>query len=563
MIFGQLATPAPPSRPLGSSVPGPQASTAYSGAGPCRLIFSAQTGQPAAIDGPRRAPLRASLTNIPLPRGSVDEVVIDHALSMVPYKKVLHALQECRRVLRPGGRFVATGVDAGELLEAARRGSVDLEDMSLGLAGAGYLPDSARGWFTEGRAIDWLWQMGFAGVRGLPSCTQDDPTGVLPPTALPYTWTVEATKPRRVHRSITFSGWTHLSSMYYVGRELGRAFEERGYTLSYQKSGHDPLGTDMLDADEWLSKRVGRPHLGSAWLSLVGLMPPEPRDLVAAFLPADSTLMDANLIAELNRKCHMLLTCSTLSRDILYRSGAEIPIHVLPLGIDLDVFSPHGPTDPMGVDDDTFVFFCHCHFQPRKGLDILLTAFVEEFCHGENVALVVKESEAVRGTGQALARMIKLAKAGVPDPPEIRLIVDAPPAEGIAAMLRRADCFVWSTRIEGFGLPPLEALACGTPVVSPSFGGFMDYLDDEVAILTEVDGMERMDEAARRFRLFDPAGEWGRPDPQSLRRGMRRAFEDRQALQAMGEAGVRRASQYGWPEVAGQWVDLIDDALPW
>lgn len=48
------------------------------------------------------------------------------------------------------------------------------------------------------------------------------------------------------------------------------------------------------------------------------------------------------------------------------------------------------------------------------------------------------------------------------------------------------DCFVFSSVVEGFGLPPLEAMACGTPVISTDCGGVKDYLDDTNSIIVPV-----------------------------------------------------------------------------
>jgi glycosyltransferase involved in cell wall biosynthesis len=45
-------------------------------------------------------------------------------------------------------------------------------------------------------------------------------------------------------------------------------------------------------------------------------------------------------------------------------------------------------------------------------------------------------------------------------------------------LYRKSDIFLWPTHREGFGLPPMEALACGTPVVGTDSGAMRDYLQD-------------------------------------------------------------------------------------
>jgi glycosyltransferase involved in cell wall biosynthesis len=66
-----------------------------------------------------------------------------------------------------------------------------------------------------------------------------------------------------------------------------------------------------------------------------------------------------------------------------------------------------------------------------------------------------------------------------------------------------ADCFLFASLSEGFGLPPLEAMACGTPVVASCVTSMPEVLGD-AAWLVEPTEHERIFEAARRI-LSEPA----------------------------------------------------------
>jgi glycosyltransferase involved in cell wall biosynthesis len=48
---------------------------------------------------------------------------------------------------------------------------------------------------------------------------------------------------------------------------------------------------------------------------------------------------------------------------------------------------------------------------------------------------------------------------------------------GMSAFYNRCDLFVFASRSEGFGLPPLEAMACGCAVVTTDCGGVRDYVE--------------------------------------------------------------------------------------
>jgi glycosyltransferase involved in cell wall biosynthesis len=66
----------------------------------------------------------------------------------------------------------------------------------------------------------------------------------------------------------------------------------------------------------------------------------------------------------------------------------------------------------------------------------------------------------------------------------------------------RADCFLFASLSEGFGLPPLEAMACGTPVVTSAVTSLPEVCGD-AAFLVEPTESERIFEATRRV-LTEP-----------------------------------------------------------
>jgi glycosyltransferase involved in cell wall biosynthesis len=66
----------------------------------------------------------------------------------------------------------------------------------------------------------------------------------------------------------------------------------------------------------------------------------------------------------------------------------------------------------------------------------------------------------------------------------------------------QADCFLFASLNEGFGLPPLEAMACGTPVVTSAVTSLPEVCGD-AAFLVEPTDPERIFEAMRRV-LTEP-----------------------------------------------------------
>jgi glycosyltransferase involved in cell wall biosynthesis len=95
------------------------------------------------------------------------------------------------------------------------------------------------------------------------------------------------------------------------------------------------------------------------------------------------------------------------------------------------------------------------------------------------------------------------------------------PEETLAVMYRLAGVFVFPSLYEGFGLPPLEAMASGTPVVTSN-----------VSSLPEVAG-----DAAR---LVDPY------DPEAIADGIHTVLTDEAARRSLRLKGLERARQFSW-----------------
>ncbi len=104
--------------------------------------------------------------------------------------------------------------------------------------------------------------------------------------------------------------------------------------------------------------------------------------------------------------------------------------------------------------------------------------------------------------------------------------------EELAALYRGARCLVYPSLYEGFGIPVLEAMACGTPVVT-SAGGATEEVAGGAAV------------------LVDPH------DPAAIAAGVEEASSRRDELRARG---LERAAQFSWNRVAAETRAVYEDA---
>jgi glycosyltransferase involved in cell wall biosynthesis len=153
--------------------------------------------------------------------------------------------------------------------------------------------------------------------------------------------------------------------------------------------------------------------------------------------------------------------------------------------------------------------------EPRKGLDVLLAAYRELLADQPGAPPLVLAGPP--GWGAALDL------AGLPDG-SVRLLGYLPESE-LASLTAGAAAMVFPSRYEGFGLPPLQALACGTPVVASDLPALREVLGDEADLV--------------------PAGDAG-----ALAAALATALKDAPPSDAARAARRARAARFTWPACA-------------
>ncbi|MBV9160396.1 MAG: glycosyltransferase [Pseudonocardiales bacterium] len=217
------------------------------------------------------------------------------------------------------------------------------------------------------------------------------------------------------------------------------------------------------------------------------------------------------------------LIVATCSDEVSELAALGVPaqrVAVVPCGVDLDRFTPNGPRATRGSQHRILSLG---RLVERKGVETTLRALPE----------VPGAELVIAGGGDAiadaeLARLAALAQAyGVRD--RVHLVGQISRAD-VPALLRSADVVVSVPWYEPFGMVPLEAMACGVPVVASAVGGHLD---------TVLDG--------RTGALVPPR------DPAALAQRLRELLADPSRLAAIGSAAATRArSRYGWGRVASE-----------
>lgn len=226
---------------------------------------------------------------------------------------------------------------------------------------------------------------------------------------------------------------------------------------------------------------------------------------------------------------------SKFNEKIFRHAGVIKPIFHIPHCIDTDIFNPSVESIK---EHPEFTFLYFGTWKKRKGWPQLIEAFLKEFDKNDNVRLVIKTDRltmAQRGIDE-IRNSIGLKKEYAPISFETRVLTE----DEIPLLIKKADCFVSPTLGEGFGIPGMQAMALGVPVVITNYSGCQDYANSETATLIEPRGFIALKEMDKIPQFNSKS--WGHIVAEDVAKAMRHVICNKQ--------DVNRKANYGSKFVA-------------
>ncbi|SFB06102.1 Glycosyltransferase involved in cell wall bisynthesis [Amycolatopsis marina] len=226
-------------------------------------------------------------------------------------------------------------------------------------------------------------------------------------------------------------------------------------------------------------------------------------------------------------------TCSDEVFELARMGVPRSRMSVVPCGVDLERFRPNGPTAPKYQRHRVLTVG---RLVPRKGFDTVIEA-LRLLPNTELVIAGGPEEGALADDPEAQRLLDHADELGVRGRV---LMAGQVSRDEMPALLRSADVVACTPWYEPFGIVPLEAMACGVPVVASAVGGLTD---------TVVDGVTGL--------LVPPRS------PEDLAAALRRLLTDRTLREGCGIAGCdRAASRYSWDRIAADTLRVYDRAVP-
>ena len=218
-------------------------------------------------------------------------------------------------------------------------------------------------------------------------------------------------------------------------------------------------------------------------------------------------------------------------------------IDVVPCGFDPDELWPvrSGARERLGLPEGEFIVLQLGRIVPRKGIDNVIegvAALLHQ--HGIRARLLVSGGPATPSSGPEAAELARLhacaERHGVAD---LVTFTGPVPRNRLREYYSAADVFVTTPWYEPFGITPLEAMACATPVVGAAVGGIRS---------TVLDG--------HTGYLVPPR------DPGALAARLAELYRHPGRARRLGMAGLRRVHEaYTWRSVAERMCDVYERSL--
>jgi len=223
-----------------------------------------------------------------------------------------------------------------------------------------------------------------------------------------------------------------------------------------------------------------------------------------------------------NKTLDILIVPSGENKKIFKNCGVEIPIKVIPLWVD-DCYKYY---DRPKRKIFTFLFVGGVDDHNRKGWYELQKAFKLEFKKEKDVRLIFKCLFINIHNEMALQIM---------EDDRISFVKEKLKNKELYELYKKADCFVFPTHGEGFGLPPLEAMATGLPTIVTDWMGCKEFVDNKICYPLKVDKLEE----ALFPDTYGDVGNWAYISIKELRRQMRYVYEHQKEARQKGKLAAK------------------------
>jgi glycosyltransferase involved in cell wall biosynthesis len=245
-----------------------------------------------------------------------------------------------------------------------------------------------------------------------------------------------------------------------------------------------------------------------------------------------------------------LCTASEWGKKVLIDNGVTIPVHVIPGGVNTDTFN----TDNKILNSKIFSFLHIGKFENRKSTYETIVAFNQASMGDPRVRLTLSIDNPHISNFSAEEYVASVTKnlTGYGNNIDVIHFVS-----DITQLYKTHHCAVFPTKAEGIGLPIVEAMACGIPIITSHNTGITAYANDNNAILLK---------KSKEEDIYDPHffpnkgefGTWMAPDIDELAEKMMWVLDHKDEARIIGERAAKDMKEnYTWEIAANKLLEIL------
>jgi glycosyltransferase involved in cell wall biosynthesis len=245
---------------------------------------------------------------------------------------------------------------------------------------------------------------------------------------------------------------------------------------------------------------------------------------------------------------------SAFNVETFRRGGVTVPLHVVPGGVDSDVFRPGlAPLPIEGLRGTVFLYVFE--WSLRKGWDVLLTAWARTFSSEDDVTLLLRTHvfDDTEGTQPGINEWIDtfLSRLGTSRAKvaPIRVLTDPVSASEMPRLYATASAYVHPSRGEGWGRPIMEAMSSGLPAIATGWSGNMAFMTADNSLPIESVLAEVPEDTDGPWLQGQ---RWAEPSAEHLSQLMRGVVDDPDRARAIGaRARADVVKHWTWANAVG------------
>lgn len=225
-------------------------------------------------------------------------------------------------------------------------------------------------------------------------------------------------------------------------------------------------------------------------------------------------------------------------------------VSIVPLGVDTVTFDKK--LNFNSAPNETFTVLSNGKWEYRKNFSTLIKAFSNVFGGNKKAFLKIHTFP----FNASMEEIQQIAAMYNTNGTNIEISTGNMTEAELVKWYHSGDVYAMASRAEGFGVPYLEAMSCGLPLISSKVGGHRDFVSDDVSFLVDGDIREVIPHSVYQHgsKMFEPS-------QKSFESALRAAYSNQQQLAKMGENARLRAEEFSNINVAKKMKIVMDEVI--